>query len=248
MSELHLRYQQQAQQSRRDELIYSHLPLVKHVIGRLVAELPRGVDIENLESAGVLGLVEAASKFDPQRNTQFKTFAYLRIRGSILDEMRRNCPLPQHIIERVTKIRRAYQNLPAPVTVDMLVQETGLTADEVADTLAAMRLTKMISWEQTAQPNGLGLAEYEEAPEAELERWERIGQLTEAIEALDERSRTVVTLYYREDLRLKEISAILKLSESRVSRILSAALFELGENLRARDRVEESRLLEAVAC
>ena len=81
-------YQRVADQARRDELIVSHLPLVKHVIGRLIGELPPGIDVENLESAGVLGLVESAGKFDPNRNTQFKTYAYMRIRGSILDELR----------------------------------------------------------------------------------------------------------------------------------------------------------------
>ena len=81
MTEPRSPYQRQAQQQRRDELIMSHLPLVKHVIGRLVSEMPAGVDIENLESAGVLGLVEAAAKFDADRNTQFKTFAYLHARS-----------------------------------------------------------------------------------------------------------------------------------------------------------------------
>jgi RNA polymerase sigma factor for flagellar operon FliA len=95
--------------------------------------------------------------------------------------------------------------------------------------------------EQTAQPNGLGLAENEEPPGAELEREERIKQLTDAIESLGERERLIVTLYYREDLRLKDISAIVKLSESRISRMLSAALFEIGETMRARERAAESR-------
>ncbi len=230
-------YQRAATQKRRDELIVSHLPLVKHVIGKVVGELPPGVDLENLESAGVLGLVEAAAKFDPDRNAQFKTFAYLRVRGAILDELRRNCPLPQHMIEKVTRIRKAYRHLDAPVTVEALAAKTGLTVDEVSDALNATRLTKMISWEQTAQPNGLGLMHETDAPEAELERWERIQSLTDAIETLDQRSKTVVTLYYKEDLRLKEISRVLNLSESRVSRILSAALFELGERIRARERV-----------
>ena len=90
---------------RRDELIVSHLPLVKHVIGRMIGELPPGIDVDNLESAGVLGLVESAGKYDPNRNTQFKTYAYMRIRGSILDELRRNSPLPQHMLERIAAIR-----------------------------------------------------------------------------------------------------------------------------------------------
>jgi RNA polymerase sigma factor for flagellar operon FliA len=226
-------YQRNADQQRRDDLILGHLPLVKHVIGRLLGELPPGVDAENLESAGVLGLVEAASKFDPTRNAQFKTFAYLRIRGAIVDELRRNSPLPQHVLGRVSQIRKAYRELPQPVTVEALAAATGLTVDEVADTLAAERFAKPVSWEQ-AEPNGQEPAVASAEPGAEAERWEAVGQLTEAIEALPEKERLAVTLYYREDLRLKEIAAVLKLSVSRVSRLLSKATFELGERLRAK--------------
>jgi RNA polymerase sigma factor for flagellar operon FliA len=225
-------YQRSADQQRRDDLILGHLPLVKHVIGRLLGELPPGVDAENLEAAGVLGLVEAASKFDPTRNAQFKTFAYLRIRGAIVDELRRNSPLPQHVLGRVAQIRKAYRELPQPVTVEALAAATGLTVDEVADTLAAERFARPVPWGQ-AEPNGPEPAVASAEPGAEAERWEAVEQLTEAIEALPEKERLAVTLYYREDLRLKEIAAVLNLSVSRVSRLLSKATFELGERLRA---------------
>src|SRR5207253_2587988 len=101
-------------------MILSHLPLVRHVIGRLAAQLPPGTDVENLESAGTLGLVEAAGNFDPARGSDFGTYAYGRIRGAVLDELRRNCPLPQHMLERVARVRRAYEELRPPVTVDAL--------------------------------------------------------------------------------------------------------------------------------
>lgn len=219
---------------RRDELIVSHLPLVKHVIGRLIGELPPGIDVENLESAGVLGLVESAGKYDPTRNTLFKTFAYLRIRGAILDELRRNSPLPQHMLERVSLIRKAHRKLEAPVTVEMLVAATGLSTDEVSDALAAERFSRMVSWEQQAAPEGWNPVESMAPPHAELERWEAIQQLGEAIERLKPRERLAVTLYYREELRLKEIGEIMRLSPSRISRLLSRAIFELGESLRVK--------------
>lgn len=229
-----IQYQRVADQSRRDELILSHLPLVKHVLGRLTAELPPGVDVDNLESAGVLGLVEAAGKFDPTRNAQFKTFAFLRIRGAIVDELRRNSPLPQHMLEKVAAVRRATRTLPPPVTVEAIAEATGLSADDVADTLAAERFSRMVSWEQTAQPNGLTPAHAAAPPEAEAERWEAVQQLADAIEELPPRERMAVTLYYREELRLKEMQAVMNLSPSRISRILSRATFELREKLRAR--------------
>jgi RNA polymerase sigma factor for flagellar operon FliA len=227
-------YQRQAEKNRRDELIVGHLPLVKHVIGRLLGDLPAGVDVENLESAGVLGLVEAAAKYDPTRNAQFKTFAYLRIRGAIVDELRRNSPLPQHMLSRVSAIRKAYRTLPQPITVEALAEATGMTVDEVVDTLSAEKFTKTTSWEQSAEPGGMEPVNTVEPPDIESERWETVQQLTEAIESLPPKERTAVTLYYREDLRLKEISEIMQLSPSRISRLISKALFELGEVLKTK--------------
>ncbi len=226
-------YTQIAAQSRRDELILEHLPLVRHILGKLAAQLPPGVDVENLESAGVLGLVEAANSFDPARGNQFNTFAFLRIRGAILDELRRNCPLPQQMLERVAQVRKAYKQLPPPVTVDALAAATGLSTDEVADSLAAFRMTRMVSLEGAADTVGTRLDERQERPDTLAERAELSRLLTEAIESLPPRDRLTVTLYYKEDLRLKEIGQILELSESRVSRLLNAALFTIGEYLRA---------------
>jgi RNA polymerase sigma factor for flagellar operon FliA len=191
------------------------------------------VDLDNLESAGVLGLVEAAGKFDPTRNAQFKSFAYLRVRGAILDEMRRNSPLPQHMMERITAIRKAQRTLPAPVTVDALVAATGLSVEDVTDALAAERFGRMVSWEQTALPGGLRPAESAPPPDEEASRDEDVNQLTAAIESLGPQERRAVTLYYREDLRLREIADLMNLSVSRISRILTKALFELGELMKA---------------
>jgi RNA polymerase sigma factor FliA len=227
-------YQRVADQTRRDELILTHLPLVKHVLGRLAAELPPGVDLDNLESAGVLGLVESAGKFDPTRNAQFKTFAYLRIRGAIVDELRRNSPLPQHMLEKVAAVRKAVRTLPPPVTAEALAEATGLTLDDVADALSADRFSRMISWEQSAQPNGLGVAHSAAPPDAESERWEAVQQLADCIEELPPRERMAVTLYFREEMRLKEMQQVMHLSPSRISRILSRATFELREKLRAK--------------
>jgi RNA polymerase sigma factor for flagellar operon FliA len=228
-------YTQVAAQSRRDELILEHLPLVRHILGKLAAQLPPGVDVENLESAGVLGLVEAANNFDPERGNQFNTYAYLRIRGAILDELRRNCPLPQQMLERVAQVRRAYKELPPPVTVEALAAATGLNADVVADCLAAIRMTRMVSLEGSVATVGTRLDERQERPDTQAERAELSRLLTEAIESLPPRERLIVTLYYKEDLRLKEIGQLMELSESRVSRLLNAALFEIGEYMRTRE-------------
>lgn len=227
-------YQRRLDQQRREQLILQHLPLVKHVIGRMLGELPEHVDVENLESAGVLGLVEAANKFDPSRNAQFKTFAYIRIRGAIVDELRRNSPLPQHVLARIALVRRAYRTLPAPVTIAALAAATGLSEDEVADTLAAERFSRMVSWEQARESGGPDPLAPATAPYEDSEREEVVQHLREAIESLPPKERLAVTLYYREELRLREISVVMGLSPSRISRLLNKALFELGEKLRHR--------------
>jgi RNA polymerase sigma factor for flagellar operon FliA len=221
-------------ENRRNELILTHLPLVRHIIARLVAQLPPGVDVENLASAGTLGLVEAAGKFDPERGIKFETFAFARIRGAVL-ELRRNCPLPQHLLERIALVRKAYPKLPPPVSREALAVATGLTGAEIADCLSAMRMTRMISWENLAKSTQARLPNAGEQPDAVAELAEQKQLLAEALGTLPERERLVVTLYYLENLRLKEIGAVLDLSESRVSRLLSAALFDLGEYMRAQD-------------
>ena len=231
-------YHQVSEQSRRDELILNHLPLVRHTISRLLAQLPPGTDVENLESAGTLGLVEAAGKFDAERGIKFETFAYRRIRGAVLDELRRNCPIPQHLLERMAKVRAAYKDLAAPVGVEQLAEATGLSLDEISDCLAALRLTRRLSWESLSESAQARALSRESPVESHAEMAEQKHVLTEAIIALPERERLVVTLYYLEELRLKEIGQVLKLSESRVSRVLSAALFALGEYLRAHGESE----------
>jgi RNA polymerase sigma factor for flagellar operon FliA len=226
-------YGQVAAQGRRDELILNHLWLVRHAVGRLAAELPPGIDLENLESAGTLGLVEAANNFDPERGIKFETFARSRVRGAMLDELRRNSPLPQHLLQSVAQVRKAYQRLPPPVTVEALADATGLSSDKVADCLAAMRLSRILSWDDTSETKATRLHERHDSAENATEREEQRLLLAAAVEALPPQERLVVTLSYLEDLRLKEIGKLLDLSESRISRLLSAALFHLGEHLRA---------------
>lgn len=223
-------YRQASAQALREKLILDHLPLVRHIVGRLLVRLPAGTDEENLEAAGVLGLVEAANRFDPERGAKFETYAATRIRGAMLDELRRNCPMPQQMLERAAKVRRAYQQLPPGASVEALAEAAGLALDDVADCLAALRLTRAASGPDDLLSNQPGRPDEQPDVRAELAEQRRL--LAKAIEALPERERLVLTLYYSEDLRLKEIGQLLELSESRVCRLLNMALYNLGEYLR----------------
>lgn len=225
-------YQQRAEADRRDTLIINNLDYVRHILGKLVVELPAGVDEENLMSAGTLGLIEAANSYDESRGVAFRTFAYRRIRGAIIDELRRNCPLPQRILENLSLLRAARLVLQPPVTMEALANQTGLSIREIEECLQASRLTSQQTWEDDQDGHVPRRAE-QDAPSSRLEAAELNEQLTDALMHLPERERLCLTLYYMEDLRLKEIGAVLGISESRVSRILSRAEFQLREGMRA---------------
>jgi RNA polymerase sigma factor for flagellar operon FliA len=227
-----LAYRRVATGHHRDTLILEHMWLVRHVVGRLRGRLPQGVDVENLEAAGVLGLVEAAQKYDAERGVRFDTYAYGRVRGAILDELRRNCPLPQHVLERVARLRQAMRTLHSGASIESLAAEAGLSLDEATDCLTAMRLTRTLSLDRNDAALGDEAMDVGSAPEREVVEAERKRMLAEAIERLPERERLVLTLYYMEELRLREIAEVLGLSESRVSRLLSAALSHVGAEVR----------------
>ncbi len=226
-------YRDASQQQRRDELVLENLDFVRHVLGKLAVNLPNSVDIENLESAGVLGLVEASQHFDPERGVAFRTFAYPRVRGAIIDELRRNCPLPQQVLQQVALVSKACETLEPPITPEQIAETSGLSLEQVETCLEAIRLTRPTEWDESLVHIGLQRAT-KSANSAGLELAETKRVLANCIEQLPEQERIVVTLYHLEDLRLKEIGKVLNLSESRISRVLAKAEFRLGEAVRER--------------
>lgn len=223
----------------REALILDHLPLLHHIVGRLALELPPRTDRDDLLGYGMVGLVEAADAFDPTRGLKFSTFAYTRIRGAILDELRRMDFLPRGRRERVRELDRAVrlleQRLGAPPTPEAIAEHLGCTLDEVDEILASARSAGIVSLEDggpseelfglLADPkcdDPVGSAEFEELKEL----------LVRAIAGLPEQERTVITLYYAEGLLLKEIGELLSVTESRASQVHSRALYRLNRELR----------------
>lgn len=217
----------------RDRLILEHLYFVRHILGKMLGGLPDTVDNDNLESAGILGLVEAAGQFDPTRGIAFTTYAYQRIRGAILDELRRNCPVPQAVLQNWTLIREASVHMNPPLTAEKLAERTGLTVEEVDDCIAAMRLTRPENWAD--ELGELPVPGHREAEiDADSRRAEEKKLLADAIEELPEKMRLAVTMYYLEDMRMKEIGKVLELSESRVSRLVNAGELQLKSIVKRR--------------
>lgn len=218
-------YQSIAEQTSRDELIVSHLKYVKHILGKLLIDFPTAIDVENLEAAGILGLVEAANRFSPERGIDFKTFAYQRIRGAVFDELRRNCPLPQQILKNWTLIREAFNELQENVSPESISKHTGLSVEDVETCLTAIRMTKPTSWHDELEP------ESRSDKKGEVDAEDRKQILVQAIEDLPGQMREIITLYHMDQLTLKQIGQVVNLSESRVSRILASAELKLKQEL-----------------
>jgi len=208
-----------------------HLEYVRQILFKM--RLPPKVDHENLESSGVLGLIEAANQYDSDRGVAFKTFAFVRIRGAILDELRRNSPLPQRMLQRVSKVRAAYEKLDPPVELADVARLTDLSLGDVTECLEAIRLIQPEPWNDLASMVETRAAEQDQ-PSVIVEHRERQALMIECIEALPERDRILISMYYMDDLRLVEIGAVLGIAESSVSRALSKAEFRLKELIRQR--------------
>ena len=228
-------YESHSTHQLRDQLICDHLEYVRHILGKLLIRLPSDVDRDNLESAGVLGLVEAAGQFDPTREISFRTFAYQRIKGAILDELRRNSPLPQTMLHQISVVRKACETMSPPYDVEEIANRCELSTEAVEDTFKAMRLSAVQTWGEPAVMTEMFHDSREDAPESAMIREETKQQISKAIVELPEQERIVLQLYYGEDLRLKEIGAVLDLSESRISRVLKAAHKNLRRLINAND-------------
>ena len=212
----------------REKLIIDHIEFVENLVARFIAELPAGVDQDNLESSAKLGLVEAARNFDRSRGVSFTTFAYPRIRGAIFDELRRNCPIPQRILKNISLIRASVDHFDPSMDVQLIMEKTGLELSAVQECLRAVRMTRQESWEAQGYSRSV-CTRSQSTPEKEFEDNERHAILTECIEQLPDRQEKVIRLYYLEGMLLREIGDQIHVSESRASRILSGAEDRLRE-------------------
>ncbi|MDF1800001.1 MAG: FliA/WhiG family RNA polymerase sigma factor [Planctomycetota bacterium] len=224
----------------RDALILDHMGLLHHIVGQLFVDIPGGIEREDLEGYAMVGLIAAADSWDPSRGLKFSTFAYSRIRGSVLDELRRMDFLPRGRRERVRELDRYVQSFeqehggrPSP---EQIATGLGITEPEVDEILQSARAAMRASLDDGPSSDLAGLVSDPrcEDPSGTAE-WDEMRELlTEAIQSLPKREQSVITLYYAEDLLLKEIGEILEVTESRVSQIHSRALYRLNTFIEAR--------------
>ena len=225
---------------RRDKLIIEFLSLVKYVVGKIMVYLPPFVDKEDLIEYGILGLIEAAEKYDSKKETKFGTYAISRIRGAILDYLRSQDWLPRSVRDKATMVRDTYisleQKLNRPPRSDEIAAVLKINPAEWDKLLAEISFSTFLSLEEYNQKSEDNSREDRNQqikdtkfndPLNDLETQEEKTLLANAISELPKRERLVITMYYYEDLMLKEISQLIGISESRVSQLHHRALFIL---------------------
>jgi len=216
----------------RDALVEHYLPLVRSVAGRLAMNLPSYVSEEDLYGSGCMGLLGAVDRFDPARRVKFETFASVRVRGAMLDELRGLDLLTRGVRERAARIREASNALveeDAALSTQSLAERAGLSVQDVLDTELALRTAEVSSIDEFSDEEGHTVAALvadarAESPGAPVERAELM-QLVE--ENLSDRDRLLVVLYYYEELTLREIGAVLGVTEGRVSQMHTELLRRL---------------------
>lgn len=233
----------------RDQLIMDYAPLIRFVAQRISARLPSNIETDDLISAGVIGLMDAIEKYDPGRDNKFKTYAEFRIRGAILDELRSQDWVPRSVRDKAKKIEKTYslleQRLGRTVTDSEISDQMGIDLDEYYDMVSKVKAVSLLSIDElnsSNQNDKRSLLESIEGPGAKspfsnLDSKNIRNLLMSTIDTLPEKQKLVLSLYYYEELNLKEIGKILNVTESRVSQLHTQAIEKL--RMRIKDEVSE---------
>ena len=226
----------------RDKNIANFLPLVRQLVGRMAINAPAYLDSEDLIEAGIVGLIAAVDSYQPAMGAALKTYVYTKVKGAILDELRKAAFVSRGDHHKIKQLQNSYHKLQSehnrPPTFDELRRHLDIDQEELARLLTVVRCQSFISIDQSLGNNGndsnlnslLVCPKYEN-PGIALERKELQNRLAAAIGKLDEQERQLIVLYYYQDLLLKEISEILAISPSRVSHLHSRALYKLNQML-----------------
>ncbi|MFO7151743.1 MAG: FliA/WhiG family RNA polymerase sigma factor [Bacillota bacterium] len=215
----------------KEEVVKLYIPLVKHIAARLAINLPPSVDYDDLVSAGIIGLLQSIDRYDVEKGVKFETFAYMRIKGAMLDELRKLNWVPQKTMEKAKILQQAYseleQELEGNIRDEDICRKLNITMEELKQTYRELAATNLVSLEEVLSV----VAEEDERPERFVEKEEVKRLLGDAIDKLPDKEKLVVALYYYEGLNLKEIASVLNLSPARVSQLHTKAILRLRGSL-----------------
>lgn len=234
------KYTKNPTQEMREQIIIEYAPLVKIVAGRLSMYMGGNVEYEDLVSYGVFGLIDAIDKFDTNKDVKFETYASLRIRGSILDQIRKMDWIPRTVRQRQRKIDEAIKSLEARTgktpTDEMLAEELGVSGEELLSWQSQLKVTNVVSLNEFVESGNEPVMDAKgnfrfAQPEEVIAETELKRMLKDAMQLLTEKEQKVILLYYYEDLTLKEISRVLEVSESRISQLHTKALQKMKKKM-----------------
>ena len=229
-------YRKKPSQELREKLIIEYSQLVKIVAGRLSMYLGHNVEYDDLVSYGIFGLIDAIDKFDLAKNVKFETYASLRIRGSILDQIRKMDWIPRTVRQRQRQIDEAMKQIEMRTgrvaTDEELAKELGVSDEESCNWQSQLKVTNVVSlneFEETGPEPVMDATHNSHfaQPEDVIEADELKEMLVKSLDGLTEKERRVIELYYYEELTLKEISKVLEVSESRISQLHTKALVKM---------------------
>ena len=230
----------------REAVIKEYAPMVKYVANRIAMRLPPHIEVDDLMSVGVLGLIDAIDKYDSSRGAKFKTYAAFRVRGAILDELRSMDWVPRSVRQKASAmdgvIQKLQNKLGRPPEDEEIAESMGINLDELFTMLNETKSMPILSLEDLGIAKESGeqqslldcLAGKGDAdPQTQLRLNELKGIIAKAIDTLPEKERLMISLYYYEELTMKEIGEVLGITESRVSQIHSKAVFRLRNKLKS---------------
>jgi len=232
--------------SLKEQIVLEHAPLIRYIVNRIAVRLPSHIDLDDLHNTGVIGLMDAIDKYDPDKNCKFKTYAEFRIKGAILDQLRSLDWVPRSVRQKSRRLERAYgeveQRLGRSASEEEVADSLGLQLDKFHELMNQVRGISLVNLEELRGNGGDGdragtfadVVEdvHSENPFATLKLSETKHLIADTIGALPEKERLVVSLYYYEDLNMKEIGQILGITESRVCQIHTKAVLRLRAKLK----------------
>jgi len=229
-----------------DQIVQEFSPMIKYVANRIALRLPPHIEVDDLVSVGAIGLMDAIEKYDPSRGAKFKTYAEFRVRGSILDELRSLDWVPRSVRQKASHLdavaNKLQSKLGRPPEDEEMAEEMKVTLDELFDTINETRNMPLLSLEDLGVANDSGdkqslldtlAGKSGVDPQTQLRLNELKTLIASAIDTLPEKERLMVSLYYYEELTMKEIGEVLGITESRISQIHSKAVYRLRTKLKS---------------